>query len=296
MGDPDDVLTLLDGRQAQWWDGGDPRGSAVFFFHGCPDTRHAARSGAEAARELGIRLVAVNRPGYGRSSPAESDHVSVAEDTVAVANLLGINTFAALGMSVGGPYALACAARHPDRVRSVAVVSAPGMAVEMDPPWHRDDLTADEQDFFTGLSTGSVAEAMAVMRPDFENWVDQLGPGDPDDRALIRRWMAGIDPGDAELLVSLSDEELAESVREALEQPDGYLRDAAVTFRTWEFRPEAVTCPTSLWYGALDRNHPVRNGRWLADRIPGATLTQLDGTAHLGALLTRWEAIFGSLL
>ncbi len=131
------------------------------------------------------------------------------------------------------------------------------------------------------------------MRPDFENYLDQLDPGDTDDPALIRRWMVGIDPVDAELLVSFSDAELAESVREALEQPEGYLRDAAVTFRTWEFRPETVTCPTSLWYGALDRNHPVRNGRWLADRIPGATLTELDGTAHLGALLTRWEAILG---
>ncbi|MGA9344545.1 MAG: alpha/beta hydrolase, partial [Nocardioidaceae bacterium] len=91
MGDSHDVLTLPDGRQAQWWDGGDPRGSAVFFFHGCPDTRHAARSGAAAARELGIRLVAVNRPGYGRSTSTESDHVSVADDTVAVADLLGID-------------------------------------------------------------------------------------------------------------------------------------------------------------------------------------------------------------
>ncbi|MFY9914766.1 MAG: alpha/beta hydrolase [Nocardioidaceae bacterium] len=296
MGDPDAVLTLPDGRQAQWWDGGDPRGSAVFFFRGCPDTRHAARSGADAARELGIRLVAVNRPGYGRSTSTESDHVSVADDTVAVADLLGIDRFAALGMSVGGPYALVCAARHPDRVRSLALVSAPGMIVEMDPPWHRDDLTTDEQDFFHTLSKGSVAEAVAVMRPDFESYVDQLDPGDTDDPALVRRWMVGIDPVDAELLVSFSDAELAESVREALEQPEGYLRDAAVTFRTWEFRPETVTCPTSLWYGALDRNHPVRNGRWLADRIHGATLTELDGTAHLGALLTRWEAILGSLL
>ncbi len=296
MGDLDDDLTLPDGRQAQWWQGGDLRGPAVFFFHGCPDTRHAARSGAAAAQNLGVRLVAVNRPGYGRSTPTDSDHVSVADDTAAVADLLGIDTFAAVGMSVGGPYALACATRHPDRVSSVAVVSAPGMTVEMDPPCHRDDLTPDQWAFFARLAAGSVDDAIDLMRPDFEMYVDHLDPGDADDAALIRRWMPGIDPVDAGLLASFSDAELAESVREALEHPDGYLRDAAVTFRTWTFRPEAVTCPTTLWYGELDCNHPVRHGRWLAERIPGAALVELDGTAHLGALLTRWEAILTSLV
>ena len=295
MDEPGDLLTLPDGRRAQWWEGGDPRGAPVFFFHGCPDTRHAARSGDAAARACGIRLVAVNRPGYGLSTSAESDHLSVAEDAGAVADLLGIDRFAVLGMSVGGPYALACAARLPDRVDSVAVVSAPGMTVEMDPPWHRDDLTPEQREFFARLAAGSLADAIAMMRPDFEQYVEDLDPGDPDDQALTTRWMRGIDPHDADLLDSLAVDELARSVREALEQPDGYLRDAAVTFRAWDFRPEAVTCATSLWYGALDRNHPVRNGAWLAERIPAATLTELADTAHLGALLTRWSEILGRL-
>jgi hypothetical protein len=50
-----------------------------------------------------------------------------------------------------------------------------------------------------------------------------------------------------------------------------------------------------MFYGELDENHPVRNGAWLASRVPGATLEVLDRTAHLGALLTRWEKILGAL-
>ena len=103
----------------------EPRtGPAVLFFHGCPDTRLAARPGDDAARRLGVRLVAVSRPGYGQSDAAASGHLSVADDTAAVADLLGIDRFAVLGMSVGGPYALACAARHPDRVTAAGVVAA----------------------------------------------------------------------------------------------------------------------------------------------------------------------------
>lgn len=120
----DEVITLPDGRAAQYWDNG-LDGPAVLFFHGCPDTRHAAVTGAGAAAALGVRLVAVNRPGYGRSDRHDSTQSSVADDAVAVVDALGLADFAARGMSVGTAYALVCAARHPARVRSLALVAAP---------------------------------------------------------------------------------------------------------------------------------------------------------------------------
>ncbi len=83
----DDLVTLPDGRVAQLWQGGAATGPVVFFLHGCPDTRRAAFSGDGAARRAGVRLVAVNRPGYGRSEPCASGHASVADDTLAVAGL-----------------------------------------------------------------------------------------------------------------------------------------------------------------------------------------------------------------
>ncbi|WP_395691057.1 alpha/beta fold hydrolase [Nocardioides sp.] len=119
-----EVIRLPDGRAAQYWDNG-VAGPAVLFFHGCPDTRHAAMTGASAAKALGVRLVAVNRPGYGRSDRHPSTQSSVADDAVAAADALGIDRFAALGMSVGTAYALVCAARHPDRVRALALVAGP---------------------------------------------------------------------------------------------------------------------------------------------------------------------------
>ena len=145
------------------------------------------RTGDEAARRAGVRLVAANRPGYGRSDPHESGHLSVADDTSFVASLLGVERFAVLGMSVGGPYALACAARHPDRLTAAGVVAGPAPAPELDPPFPRDDLPASQQQFFTRLAAGSVAEAVDMVRPEFEDYVARVAPKDGSDADLTRR-------------------------------------------------------------------------------------------------------------
>ena len=85
---------------------------------------------------------ATPRPTYPDRSTGK-EHLAVADDTVALADLLGIDRFAVLGMSVGGPYALATAARHPDRVTAVGLVEAPAEVPRLDPPVHRDDLAPD---------------------------------------------------------------------------------------------------------------------------------------------------------
>jgi pimeloyl-ACP methyl ester carboxylesterase len=297
MGDGADIdlIRLPDGRRAQLWEGGAPAGPTVFFLHGCPDTRHAARTGDAAARRTGVHLVAVNRPGYGRSDPHESGHVSVADDVVAVADLLGIDRFAVLGMSVGGAYALACAARHPDRVTAAGVVAAPAVVPELDPPCHRDDLSATQQSFFAQLAASTVDEADDLVRPEYEAFVAKVSPDDPDDRALVARWLGGIPEEDALLLEGLPPADIAAAAREELANLDGYLRDAAVTFRAWEVRPELVRCPTWLWYGDLDANASVRNGWWLAERIEGATLVIRSKTTHLATLIRHWDEILTTL-
>jgi pimeloyl-ACP methyl ester carboxylesterase len=290
-----DRVALPDGRLAQLWQGGAPEGPVVFFFHGCPDTRHAARSGDAAARRAGVRLVAVNRPGYGLSDPADSGHVSVADDTAAVADVLGVGRFAVLGMSVGGPYALACAGRYPDRVAAAGIVSAPAVVPDLDPPWPRDDLTPVQQAQFVRLAAGSVCEAVETMRPEFERFVARMAPNDPDDAALARRWTEGMHPQDVHLLSALDTADLAASIREALACSDGYLRDAAVTFRAWEVRPEQVACRTWLWYGDQDPNVSLRNGRWLADHLPHPVLAVREKQAHLGPLIGYWDQILRTL-
>jgi pimeloyl-ACP methyl ester carboxylesterase len=289
----------------QWWEGGAPDGVPVFFLHGCPDTRHAAYAGDAAARRTGVRLVAVNRPGYGTSDAYASTHLSVAEDVAGVADQLGIDSFAVLGMSIGGPYALACAARHPDRVTAVGVAASPASVPELDPPIHRDDLGPEELAFFARLAALPADEAVEVMRADFQAYVAQLDPTDVDDTALARRFLAELDPSDAELITRPgpvvdgralgSDAAIAAAVREALADPAGYLRDAAISFTSWAFRPEQIPCPVFLWYGASDANASPRNGHWLAERLPQATLVIREHTTHLAVLHEYWDEILAAL-
>lgn len=288
-------MRLGDGRWVQIWAGGSPGGTPVLFLPGCPDTRHAAYPGEQAALRADVRLVAVNRPGYGRSDSHASTHLSVADDVVAVADALGIDRFAVLGMSIGGPYALACAARHPDRVTAVGVLASPANVPELDPPYHRDDLGPDEQAFFTRLASMTPDEAVELMRADFRQYVDQLDPTDPDDEALVRRFVAQLPPYDAEIATRQGTTAAAAAVREALANPAGYLRDAAISFRRWDFRPEAITCPTFLWYGELDANASVRNGRWLAAHLPRATLVVREQTTHLAVLHDHWDDVLATL-
>lgn len=272
-----DELRLPDGRRAQLWVGGKPEGMPVVFFHGCPDTRHAAMTGEAAARGAGVRLVAVNRPGYGASTACASGQLSVADDAVAVADALGIERFAVLGMSIGGPYALACAARHAERVKAAAVVAAPS-----------------EEESLRRSTGGTVADTMERARPEFEAFVANVAPDDIDDAALASRWRATLPAEDAALLSPVADADVAASVREALALHDGFLRDAAVTFRQWAFRVEDVACPTTLWYGERDPNAPPANGDELAARLPHA-IVRLRDTTHLATLLTGWDEILSSL-
>lgn len=259
----------------QVWQGGAESGPLVLFLPGCPDSRWAALPGDAPARRAGVRLVAVNRPGYGDSAAAASTHLTVADDLAALADDLGTETFAVLGMSVGGTYALACAAGHPHRVDAVATVACPGDLARMDPPHHRDGLAPDQAAQLARVRTApSVEAAMELLRPEFEEYRTRR----------LREVLAG----------SADDPAVRQDV-EALSCPDGYLRDAAVMLRAWEWDPATVACPVLVVHGDRDEQASLRNAHWLAAEVPGARLRVLQGADHLQSLHRSWDALLADL-
>ncbi len=264
---------LSDGRVLRYWNSGTP-GPVVLVFHGCPDTRRVAMTGAKAAYDAGIRLLAFNRPGYGSSTPFASTHTSVARDAAELLDLWGIDSVAVLGMSVGGSYAAAFAATYPDRVTSLALVSAQA------------NIVTD-----TG---GTVEEAVERLRPEFMEWRAKVAPDDEDDAALAARFLTELPQDDAALLREFDDEFVALLAFESLVKPEGYLRDAALLSREWDFDASAVRCPTRLWVGELDEN-AMTGARWWTERVPHAQVEMLPGMTHLAALLTRWPQILRGL-
>ena len=266
-------VPLGDGRIAQYWSGGASPGPVVLFFHGCPDTRRIAMTGEEAATEVGVRLLCVNRPGYGVSTAAASTHTSVARDATELLDLWGIEEVAVLGMSVGGPYAAAFAAAYPDRVSALGLVAPPAMTE-----------TADD----------TVEDAMERMRPEFEAWRTGIDPDDEDDEALAARFLANLPTADAALLGERGAEFVAGVIWEALRQPGGYLRDAALLLRTWDFRVEDVACPTTLWVGERDEK-AMAAVPWWTERLPAADVHVAADTSHLATLLGQWPEILAAV-
>jgi pimeloyl-ACP methyl ester carboxylesterase len=227
---------------------------------------------------LGVRLVCYDRPGYGGSDRLPDRTVAdAAADIEAIADRLGIERFAVVGRSGGGPHALAAAALMPERVwRTVVLV---GLA----PP------DAQDLDWFHGMTEVNVRE-YTTADIDGMKLVERLrllsdrARRDPDGMVdLLRSQMTGPDlrvVGDLAIRRLL-----VETYLEAFRHgPYGWIDDVLALRSDWGFRPEAVGTPVLLWHGADDNFSPAAHTRWLAARIPGAEAIVAAGTAHFGAV------------
>ena len=256
-------------------------GTPVFVLHGTPGSRLGVAPRASLLYQLGVRLIAYDRPGYGYSDRnPDRDVASAADDLVAVADHLGIDEFAVVGRSGGGPHALACAALLPERVtRAAALVSlAPRAgAAGMGPLW------------FEGMTQGNVDEYTQAAVG-----VSQLAPGlterartiHDNPAELITQLLEEVQAAD---LLVMSDagirRMLKDNYREALRQSGlGWIDDAVALTKDWGFSVADIAVPVLLWHGQEDVFAPVQHSQWLAEHIPGATLEIAPGRAHFDAV------------
>jgi pimeloyl-ACP methyl ester carboxylesterase len=123
----DNRVVLRDGRKLEVQEYGDRGGHPVLFFHGLIGSHHQASYVAEQARLEGIRIIAPNRPGVGRSElVARASALEVVDDVEDLASALGLDTFSVVGISGGAPYALAVLYKLRHRVRTVTLISGMG--------------------------------------------------------------------------------------------------------------------------------------------------------------------------
>jgi pimeloyl-ACP methyl ester carboxylesterase len=126
-------ITLGDGRRLGYAEYGDPEGKPLFYCHGYPASRFEAALLDPAARKARVRIVAADRPGCGLSDFQPNRRIlGWPNDVVELADALGIDRFAIVGVSGGGPYALACARKIPQRLTAAGVVCGLGPTSE---PW-----------------------------------------------------------------------------------------------------------------------------------------------------------------
>jgi pimeloyl-ACP methyl ester carboxylesterase len=256
---------------------GSPSGHPVFLMHGTPGSRIGPLPRSMVLHALGVRLITFDRPGYGESDRQEFRQVAdVVADVEAIAEVLGVEQFAVLGRSGGGPHALACAARLPDRVTraGIMVSLAPWGADGLD--WF-DGMSDSNIDEFRRASTEPEALTAALVRIAAETKVNPashvttLGPELPESD---RRLMADVE------LRALLTRNFAEALRDSA---DGWIDDSLAFCSDWGFEPANVKVPVLVWHGQDDVLSPVAHSRWLADRIPNASMVIQAGAAHFAA-------------
>jgi pimeloyl-ACP methyl ester carboxylesterase len=125
------TIRTVDGRKLAYMEGGDPNGAPVFYFHGLPGSRSDFDRplGHEALAGSGVRVIGVDRPGFGASDfqPGRR-YDDWPADVATVADALGVARFGVLGYSAGGPYVVACARALADRLTFAGIVSGVGPA------------------------------------------------------------------------------------------------------------------------------------------------------------------------
>jgi pimeloyl-ACP methyl ester carboxylesterase len=281
------TVRAADSRRLTTQTYGDPEGKPVFLLHGTPGSRLGPHPRSSVLHRLGVRLISFDRPGYGESDRMEGRQVAdVAPDVRAIADAYGLRKFAVVGRSGGGPHALACAALMPERTTRAAVL------VSIAP------RSADGLDWFDGMAQSNVIEFTAASNG-YKGMAAHTKPvadairADP--ASLIARLQAELPDPDKRVVADRGIRSmLVETYAEAMRTSDyGWIDDALAFCSPWGFDLAAVTVPVLLWHGANDVFSPVSHARWLADRIPSATVIVQAGAAHFGALdvlpdILRW--------
>ncbi len=121
------LLVMRDGRKLEVTEYGDRTGHPAFFFHGLIGSHHQASYISDEAGRAGLRIIAPNRPGVGRSEfIARATALDAVSDVEDVAGALRLDEFSLIGISGGTPYALAALSRLTHRVKTVTVISGMG--------------------------------------------------------------------------------------------------------------------------------------------------------------------------
>lgn len=284
----DSFVRLSDRRRLAYAEYGEPDGAPVFLFHGIPGSRLSWGLIPGNPFPRGLRIVTPDRPGYGRSDPKPGRTVlDWANDVAELAAALGIENFAVVGVSGGGPGALACAWKMPERLTSVDVVSspaptnAPGVFVGM----------SKTNRFFMKLawrsprlSTLNVRLLGSIIRRSPARYINTMKlKVHTIDRAIIAR------PEIQKMLI----EDFTEALRGGSE---GMVSDMSANHgRPWGFPLNEINTKVRFWFCELDLSVPPAMGRYLSDTVSNGETRFILNAGHLWILEHMHDVLSASI-
>lgn len=276
---------LPDGRELAYLEWGDATGYPAFYFHGTPSSRLEGVFVDGAARRHGFRLIAIDRPGFGRSTfqPGRGFGDWPA-DVCDLADALGLDQFGVVGHSGAGPHLFACGALiPPTRLRFIGAFAPWG-------PLATPEIVAalSSQDrIYRVLARLGAWPFDAAFRPlgwCANHWLGLFN-------RLLTAWVP--QPERQHLRDELFLRHFRASQLEAFRQGGrGGAYESFLDYRPWTFRAEQIAVPTHIWQGDLDSFIPRAMGHYLERAIPNGDLHWSEGEDHFN--IEDWDAILAA--
>lgn len=224
----------------------------VLLHHGLAGSASLPPQWEQLVTAANVEVIAIARPGYGRSAPREmADIAAWAPIVSALLDAWELDRVGVLGISAGAPYSYALAALLPDRVSRVAVTSGLGLVNERET---RSVYPEPSPTLFEWFGSAPFDEVAQFWTTNFSAGLADL----PEDH----RWRKVI----------------ADSLAH-----DGFgpAREAILQQRPWGFEVSDISVPVELWHTRQDTDVPFATAEIVAQRIPGAILHEHDDPAHI---------------
>ena len=282
-------LRLADGRRLGWYEYGLPDGVPVLYCHGFPSSGREAALLHPAAATAKARVIAPDRPGFGGSDQlADRRLVDWPADAEQLANHLGIDRFGLIGVSGGGPYALACTWRLGERVAATTLVCPlgpvylPEVLATMRLPARTGIGVGGRLPWLAELIYGAPTAAVLLRWPQMVERVRTL-TAPPSDRATLAE-------GDNAAILNAT---IEDAMQHGALGPRAELR---LYTRPWGLPVAEIDRSIAIWHGDADGTVPLAHGQWYAAHLPHADLNVRPGEGHYSLPIRYSRPILAALL
>lgn len=284
-------LQLPDGRRLGYDERGPANGRPLFYFHGSPSSRVESELfiSDELLYSLGVRLIAVDRPGLGLSDfQPNRQLLDWSKDVVALADSLNIARFPVVAYSLGGPYGMACAHAIRERLTKVGIVSGAAFFTESDLVKNVNEGTRRflnmprENPLMSRLFLWMLRTMAGIAPNKFVAQAHSLLP--KPDRVIVVA-----DP--------LFQKGFIRMVREAMRQGTrGAYHESLLTITNYGFRLQDIQIPIHLWHGEVDQNIPLEMARYFESAVPMCDANFYPDEGHLSLFKKNAEEIIRALV
>ncbi|HRD70394.1 MAG TPA: alpha/beta hydrolase [Legionella sp.] len=275
------ILKLKDGRHLGFAEYGSSNGFPILFVHGLPGSRLEAEKLHATALKVQVRLIGLDRPGMGLSSPQKNRTLlDYPEDIIEFASLLNLKKFSIVGHSGGAPYVAACAYHISKMLHKAVIVS--GMA----PLTHPEVMNSLSK-------TQKLMNWMVRYFPMMVKFMLNMSCKSLENPNQLRKMLKQLPEVDAKVFENTHDKEaIVLALKEAFRQNASWVvEEFKLLLKPWGFDLKQIQCPLIVWQGGNDKQAPVKHAELYAQQVPEAEYKFLEKEGHISLLYNYGEHI-----